>query len=750
MPSPLVARLRTLVPFSSGPFVVRGVVPCPVDWSEAQGGFGGLVAYYNGQGLPTQVSPARFDQRGRASAVEVCVQVPSASGLTVGAPLDLGLAEGFDSSAQALVPVGPIARALEATDLSILVGILDAHGARWNYSATINPTSSTRRVFRAGPILETLEFYGRLAAQDPAAPFAELLGFSLWLTWTAGEDVVLATLSLDSGRVAPALPDLDLVGLELQVPDGIELEHLGPELAAGPPIDVAGGWAHPLLVAGTREVWLQRQERAWRFALLRAGNRSRARALLDNAGFAVPAPASGGVDSWSWADRKLCGFLAQGSPAPDLSHLGVGASGVPGSAASLAALQAKLAAGLPVGPGTSTGRLGLFHGWGCPYGGMTGGSEIDQLLGVELAAGAPDPRRLLEYQLRALRNLDRQRIALYAADSRVLALDPLERADGSLPFALFNGGFLKGDGPLGFAAASASWTRPAGGPAHEAQLRAYDRLDEQHLVRFTGPWKVLAALDHDPHALRILALEAELVRGRLWEKAGGNLFATLAQARSRPRNGGPIGRAEGWIADVVGQAWLYRGPVWRKRFRDWASSLLELAQTSPTPAGVFQRNSVAKSIDYAPFNGQYATSQTIEQGIAANGILGLWRASRALDVRRTLIEAASFGLRYAWADGGSDSYQFVAVAPIAWSSPPFGALPAGMFHGIDSWQVQNLLGYGLELATEADDQTALLILRGLVRDWTRNAPDQVAWVRSKGWANIYNRAAILGALQAGL
>lgn len=756
--SQAVAQLRTLAPFSAGPFVVRGVVPCPIDWSTTRPISSDLVASFGGRQLATQVEGCRFDERDRIEAVEVCAVVPSdVVGLQVGSAMALDLSIGNASTPPVPVPVwGLIAESIASSDLSIHAAILDAQGRSWSYAAVVRanpaPTSGCR-LFRSGPVWTTLEFFGRLKRQDPAAPFAELFGFTLWLSFLAGEDVVLAQLSLDSGHHPNVLPDLDVVGLELQVPDGIELEHKAPELESLPPIDVAAGWAHPLLASGKREVWLQRQERAWSFALFGSGNRTRARKLLDNGGWAVPAQSGTG---WSWSNRSLCGYLAQGVPVASLAHLGVNQNGVPGSAASLASFVDKLRQSSPIGSGNnSVGRLGLFHPWGCGYGGMTGGSEIDQLLGLELAAGAPDPRRLLEYQLRGMRLLDRHRIALYR-DGRALALDQFEDAQGRLPFYLFNYWTIAGktDGPLGFVAAKAAWTRPPNPPAHEATLRTFDPMDQQHGVRFTGAWKALAALDRDPLAIRLLSLQAELVRGNLWEKTGGALAGILAKARNRPRDGGPLGRGEGWSCDAIANAWIYRRIPWRRRFEGWAAAFFEAASLTRTPAGLWQRTFSGKAIEPPPFNKAHSTAQTIELGIMANALLGLWRSARrgdtGSDPARALIEAASSGLRYAWRPGATSSYQFVAVGPVNYGTDPYPALPAGLWKGYDAFQVVNLLGYGLELATAAGDAPAIATIKGLVADWTGNAPNPAVFMQGKGWANLYNQAALLGALQAGL
>jgi hypothetical protein len=757
MPSP-VAQLRTLAPFPSGPFVVRGVVPCPTAWSSSSPISSDLVASFQGRPLATQVEGCRFDERNRIEAVEVSAVLPAdLVGLQVGSAMSLDLSIGNASTPPVVgPPPGLIAESIASSDLSIHAAILDAAGKSWSYSAVVraNPVPQAGcRLFRAGPIVSTLEFYGRLQRRDPAAPFAELLGFSLWLTWTAGEDVVLATLSLNSGEHPNVLPDLDLVGLELQVPDGIELEHKAPELEALAPIDVANGWAHALLAPGKREVWLQRQERAWRFALFASGNRTRARTLLDNGGWAVAGPSPSG---WSWSNRQLCGYLAQGVPAPSLAHLGVNQLGVPGSAAALAGLVDKLRTSAPIGSGNnSVGRLGLFHPWGCGYGGMTGGSEIDQLLGIELASGAPDPRHLSVYQLHALRVLDRHRIALYR-DGRPLELDQFEDSQGRLPFFLFNYTTIAGkpDAPLGFVAARAHWTRPPNPPAHEATLRTYDPMDQQHQVRFTGPWKVLAALDRDPLAIRLLSLQAELVRGNLWEKTGGILAGTVASARNRPRMGGPLGRGEGWSCDSIAQSYTFRRAPWRRRFAGWVAAFFEAASLTPTPAGVWQRTYTGKAIEPPPFNKTVSTAQTIELGIVANALVGLWRAARSGDTSsdpvRALLEASSTGLRYVWAPGRTSAYQFVAIGPVQVGTDPFPSLPSGMWKGYDSFQVENLLGYGLELATVAGDANAVAMIKGLIADWTSNAPNPVVWMQGKGWANVYNRAALLSALQAGL
>lgn len=750
MSSP-VARLRTISPATPGPFVVRGVVPCPAVFPDGQEppDDQALVVSLGGVPFPTQVEPCRFDQRGRAEALEVSayVDAPLYTGTTLALELEYGPA------LRAVAPApGSTAEAIRSGTLSIHVGLLDAAGYRWSYVATCDPSADPHRVHRAGPIVETLEFCGRLRSTEAGAPFGgELLGWTLWLTWRAGEDVVEAILSLDSGRVAPALPHLDLRGVELQVPAGIELEHKGPEIASRPPLDLGERWSHPLQDSETTETWRQRAERVWRFALFGSGLRPRARALLDNVGFAVPDPSPG---LWSWANPSLCGWLAQGARVPSLAHLGVGPVGVPGSSSSLQKILDRLRSGATLWDGGGSPRMGLWHPWGVAYGGMTGGTEIDQLLGVELAAGAPDARRLLEYQLRGKALLDRQPVALYGDNGRPIPLDDHTRADGSLPFAVFNGGLGKAD-PFGFASALASWTRPTTRAGYDAELLAFAPMDEQHLVRFTGPWKVLAALDRDPLAIRLLSLEAELVRGHLWEGTGGMLAGALQKAEHRSRFGAKVGRGEGWDLDVVANAWIYRHAPWRRRFRRWAAAFLRLVAIAPTPAGVWQRNDGGKLVQGSPYNGHDAAAQSIEHGIFANGAIGLWRAAGIADptahVDRAIREAASTGVRYFWPAGQANAWATFAVAPIDWLQPPYGTLPAGLHSTTqDSAQLWNLLGYGLELAHAAGDQAQVATIREIVRDLSKNAGSPVAWLQNQGWSNLHNRAALLAALQAGL
>lgn len=758
-----VAKLRTRTPTTSAPFLARGVVPCPPEWSELDGFRSDLYAELAGRPLHVQVQPCRWDHRLRPAAIEVSVLVDEPTPIP-GGVLELDLFRGAQPRNDQPPRPGMFARLFLHEDFSIHLGVLDATGKRWTFAAAFNPDDPGLRIrrHRFGPLITTLEFSGVLRATDAACPLpfkARGPNYTLWLTMIAGEDVVLATLSIDTGTPAgsgtPALPTLDVEGLEVQVAGGAELEHKFPEPEALPAVELdALRWAHPFLGADRRDVWRQRQERAWRFALFPSGSRSRARALLDNLGFAVPKVEAG---LWSWGNPNLCGYLAQGARVPDLAHLHADQR-IPGAASATATLVSRRRSGAVLWNGGGSPRMGLWHPWGVAYGGMTGGSEIDQLLGIELAAGAPDCDRLLEYQLRAEALLARQPTALYGDDARPFALETVSNAAGALPWnaPMFNGLLPKGDGPLGFLAAEAGAQRAPGAPSYEAELLKFAPMDEQHLVRFTGPWKVLAALDFDPLAIRLLSLQAELVRGHLWEGSGGVLRGMLASATSRPFNGGPLGRGEGWASDAVAQSWIYRLRPWRNRFQRWALDFLGVVGISRTPQGVWLRRSSGKIILPAPFNSQHGICQTIEHGIVGNGALGLWRAVGPMDpdvhdkARAALIAAASSGLRYLWRIGAPDSFSNAAVGPIAAGSDPYPDTVSPLGVGGDSWQVQNLMGYGLDLVDEFGGPAEYAILRGLIRDWTQSAANPVAWMHSKGWSNLPNRAALLAALQQGL
>ena len=768
---PRVATLVTHRITNGGAFVARGVVPLPSSPDGPSSRAPALCASISGQLVPFQIDAARWDHSGSISALEVSAFVPDQGPVPWSGPVHIDLALDPDrqrDNAESAPPHSEFARRLFGTGFELCVRVLQPGSSTqaWTYSAQVGRVAGGGSYYRSGALVTTFEVSGRLARRDHSAPFPELLGFTAWITSTAGENAVQITLALDSGRVdGSVLPDFEFDGIELVVPQGVELEHKGPEPLSDGPIELDdGNWAHSLSPTELAQVWFQRQERVWHFALFPTGERPRARQLLDNLGFAV---ALSGPGLWAWDSPGCCGFNAQEVAPPMLAHLNVG-SLIPGSKTSVDKLLIALRDGKPIGGGNSkVGRLGLFHPWGVAYGGMTGGSEIDQLLGVELTR-APDPWRLLEYQLRFARLVDRQRVALYRRDGVPFPLEYVASGgvpDGAVaakPPAMFNGQFANNPDPFGFWAAQNKSPRVLNSTAYESTLRSFAPIDEQHLVRFTGPAKVLAALWRDPYAIRWLKLEAELSRAHLSEFPGGQLDGWIAQTRSRPRQGGPLGRGEGWVADCVAHAWAYHPRGFRTRFAPWARKFLELVAQSPTPAGIWNRHTSGKSIKPAPFYSAHAVCQTIEHAIVAHGALGLWLATRAEEpqhnVERALVDAATTGIRYLWKPGAGDAYQWVAVAPIAGNAAPYATLPAGLWLNYDSWQLPNVIGYGLALLARRDiaveqpfaaggHSEAFAIALSLVSDATGGAANPLTAARSKGWGNLFNRAAFLSALE---
>ena len=208
-----------------------------------------------------------------------------------------------------------------------------------------------------------------------------------------------------------------------------------------------------------------------------------------NLGFCVQGESPDGAQLWSWWNDTPR-FLPQNHVLPDLSEM-TSRGAVDGEAG------ARLAQRLQQLRNGSAGSYPATEpalGWAHPYGvalGMTGGDQIEQVPGVDVAwSASQNAYRLVELQ--AKMNLERQPYALISSNGQPTRIEDHVNPEGN------HGSWVDWNMNMTFSNGEGFFF--AGSPDHQAEhveflglqpdyedrLRAFQPIDLQHLIRYRG------------------------------------------------------------------------------------------------------------------------------------------------------------------------------------------------------------------------------------------------------------------------
>jgi hypothetical protein len=413
-----------------------------------------------------------------------------------------------------------------------------------------------------------------------------------------------------------------------------------------------------------------------------------------------------------WQDPLCARWLAQQTLLPDLSHW-------QGSyQTELTQRRQEIELALSTGNAyyyTGVAQMGPYHSYGSAYGGMTGGSEIDQTPGAALMwTGNPDG--LVATQMLHRMVLDRQYGWFYDAQGELIVADDLVDAQGHLPVDLFSNEFIEvpNNGALGFELTPNLYAAVQPRPTYEGVFlgttpyNGLEQHDAQHGARATWPMKVLVWAANDRMARHDLIAQAALWQMELHHGPGGRLDGLRLWAQAHPGVAGEFGRGEGWMIDGVAHWYALTEPSQRTHLDPWFAEVQTVLELLRSPLDVFYGNRYGKITEYYSFNKQFAIIQWYEHEIVLHAIACVLESCTAdpvdrLQLGRFLVEGTLACWRYGWKPLTNGTWEQQAVAPIDPNLPAYASLAqipsTGFGGGPVSDQLAGPMGYAMPHAT---------------------------------------------------
>ncbi len=645
---------------------------------------------------PAQWSPVSWAPDGELAVVELAAEVdrlPSDGDQPVAFDL-VRVSPGFGPGLP-LVPADSLTTAIQFG--RTLLRVTDVFGNQFYSALSQSPAGASTEIEVLGRAKGVFHTRGPLMRITGPGGSVERAGGTLaWFTFHSGSSAVELDLRWHNSTIGTPqemAPDMLFEKVELLLPPGwnAAVQWPYPEFGQTLPAGTGGlPWTVVELIrdGATPHVVRQRGHLTWRLTLWPAGQEHDAMDRAEQRGWGVVRGADGG-----WRDPDCAGWQAQGTPLPDLSAWESALGSALG--AQRAELESDLASGDPF-LYAGVGRMGPYHSFGVAYGGMTGGSEIEQTPGVDLiSSGSLDG--LWNHRAMHRMVLDRQYGWVYDASGRLVVADDLVQTDGSLPVRVRDNDFidLTYHDDLGFSDVPAVFAAHTPRPSYEGALlgtnpyNGLDQHDAQHGIRATRIWKTLIWAANDRMARHDLAAQAALWQMQFHHGKGERLDELYRFAQSHPGVGGGFGRGEAWMTDAIAHWHATTRPSERGALDPWFDRLLVTLERMRTPMGVFQGLRDGKVVDYHQFGGKYAVMQWYEHGISLHAIAAL-RAGWAPDAQRRarlgalLLDGALAIWRHGWIPGTDGTWDQQAVAWVDPGLPAFaGAVstPADGFGG---------------------------------------------------------------------
>lgn len=768
-------------------FVLRATMPVPPGtWPVANSP--AAVVDYDGTVVPAQVETvSRYaDDSLGADVIEVLARVRRDPALTPGTRTTYQVQ--FQPHSQPAYPstaaisdltAGPttIPSSLQgffSNPANLRIAAKDVFGHSYETRPLLGANA---KLYRYGDVMTQVRTYDVMQPVSPVSGATGTLdhffGVHAYMGVQKNEDILLLDVRFNSGPdnndgVATdddPMGDIYFQDIEVQVPSGWVVLQDGVDPFFGTPYSAGGGVRYPIVKpTGDGTVHLFREQRAMhrRLAIAPAGQATRAQELLNGGGLGFITPATfAGEDLISWEHTDLARYFPQAHYLPSLAHMGLA-----NVRSTLTAEFQELRGHIESGSTESAypilvGNLGWAHPYGVEYGGMTGGAEIHLYQGVRTLAGRSlDGYRRLQDLHRMY--VDRGQPVLFNLEGEPTRVDDwVQTAPAGhtyVPFYFFNSVQNTGTNQMGYDSAPTFQTDYVASntlkPTYETQMRAFQPVDTQHLVRYTRAPKVLAWVGNDALSKDDLLMAAENFNLEFHEHynsfykhvQGTGLYARQVEVATYPGRGFTIGRGQGWGIDVNNAAFaLSRDDAWRVDRRDWYGQIAEVVSEGQADCNGMIQSQVISHL----FSSKYRARQSIEAAILENALLGMRkRVFEGVNTTYTamlddVLHDSYYGMisPLSWDPANAGPYSHLAVADLSYNSycSP-GQLPSDGKDGyLDNFQIWSSLAYAYELTENPQFLTMT----------TKMLPsnDLRGELEAQGTENIYNRAAILALSQ---
>jgi len=654
----------------------------------------------------------------------------------------------------------------------------DVFGNVYEESIHIGPGVGDVRILGIGSVRNVVEVCRPLIPKgSPTNAMVHLGAFQCVIIGRDDEtDVLELTLSYHNGLVPSPVSDIYFQELELVVPANWNAISEWPEPLMGSAYEEGSEKVIPLVkpnADGTMHLMIQKDNRDWRLYIHKDGKSQEAQELAEHKSWGVTRDGEeNGERYWTWQNPATANYQAQRAVMPSLAHVSNLESKVRGDKNTI---YSELANGQAYSSGGGgEGQLGYRNPAGVPYGGMTGGVEINEFEGVKaLSAGIPEG--LLFHRALSRRYGDRQRGGyIYELSGKPIELDDYLNPDGTPPWRMFNSTFqaqnwpnqhLDDDEPFDFDMSDQTQVNYVQSnsltPSYENRTRAHDPIDDQHFVRRAKDLRTMIWLDNDYASKRHLLMHCETLRMTYGENPGGRFHSKLGTALSRPHTGGGWGRAEAHVVDACCAGFAIADDDWRSRWTDWFNTVADLVVTLQGDNGVWDRHFSGKAITAFQFNGMYSTQRPNEHQLMLHAIRGLHGSvfkNRDI-VRASAVRVAGItGLIGVWIflwkwqpDGsgpaGGGWWDTVALGSLAPATPMwnrhFQHPPEQYVVPEDSYHVANVLGYGMEQYAGTPIEPTM---RKVVETHL-GTPNLLNELESDGLDRLTSRAHLLAVLQ---
>jgi hypothetical protein len=733
-------------------FVLRATLPVPPNTFPRKDGLLPL-ALRNSDGfvVPTQMQAVSWyaAERDGADVVEVLARVDRPHGATVGQRVSYRVV-------QHLHPNGPLPLEQYLVDFLLQPGkamlvATDVFGNRYQVDL-LKPIGSPAKqprveVLRAGEGAVQFRTYNVMrplgsAQGPPTGALPHFFGVHAYVTAWAKTRALTLDLRVHNGfdgfdkldHDDDPLGKIYFRDLELWLPNDWTVVPEVQDVQAGSPY-LSGEWTrYPLvkpLASGKMHVFPHQFQMERRLAIARKVDYTAARAVVQDEGLAFcrrgAAPSGGQL--WSWWNPKTARYFPQRHQLPDLSFLSY--TELENQLAGMYSMAHKaLETGNPGNYAVPSTALGWAHPWGIPYGGMTGGIEINLYEGVQLAEVATH-EGWLSMRLTHRMSLDRQGNALYSRSGDPTRLEKWVEYS-SFPFVDMNFWMtlVNGPDPFGFKDAptyQVQHVEQAGlKPGYEGALLDYMPYDFQHHVRFTRTPKVLAWLGNDALAKDDLAHAAEIVRMSMHEypnpdgkyHTGAVLFALKAHIANHPGKGISWGRGESWSLDTVVAAYALGDASFRARALPWLETCADIVAQAQVPcSGFIQAADMPQWL-----GGVYRTRSQPEHTITENALWGLTKTvfqgadpGREKQTEHVVGQAASTVIGpIAWSDTMKSPWFLAATAPLDLSKPAYCTSPPpnGVGSGGEAFFSWASFGYAFEVTRNPELLQKMALMGG--------------------------------------